>query len=228
MSFDLLRCHVGNRPHDRAGVGQCALGRVARHFFVAFLKFRQTKVQKLHAVARQHDIAGFQISVYHAVTMRVVQRVGDLDGGAQGERHRQRAILQSPRQGGTLEIFHDEEDVRSVLTDVMECADIRVRDARDGARFVPEPFDPAAWRVHEVAWEQLDGDGPIESRIARAKNFTHPTGAKRCQDLEWAETGSRGEPHMRRQSIAMAIKILSPTLHSVSRAAQSRSTTHCS
>jgi hypothetical protein len=72
---------------------------------------------------------------------------------------------------------------------------------------VPEPFDPARWRVHELACEQLDGDGPIEPRIVRSINLAHPTGAKRGQDLEWPETGARGEPHMRPQSIAIQFNV---------------------
>ena len=81
----------------------------------------------------------------------------------------------------------------------MQCADIRVCDAGDGARFVAEPFNPPAWRVHELAREKLDGNDPIKSRIARTIDFTHPSGAQRRQDLEWAESDSRGEPHRDRQ-----------------------------
>ena len=140
-------------------------------------------------------LPGFEISVHDAVSMRVVQRVGDLDGGAQREWQRQRAVLQSPREGRAVDILHHQEDGRAVLTDVMERADIRMRDAGDGARFVAEPFDPAAGRVHELAREQLDGDGPIEPRIARTVDFAHSPGTERCQDLERAEAGARGEPH---------------------------------
>jgi hypothetical protein len=72
-------------------------------------------------------------------------------------------------------------------------------DAGDDARFVAEAFDPAAWRVHELAREQLDGDGPIESRVASPIDFTHASGAQRGQDFEWAKSGSRNEPHGRRR-----------------------------
>ena len=70
-------------------------------------------------------------------------------------------------------------------------------DAGDGAGFVAKPFDSAARRVHELAREELDGDGPIESRIARTVDFTHSPGPEGCQDLERAEAGARGEPHCR-------------------------------
>ena len=115
------------------------------------------------------------------------------------EWQRQRAVLQPPREGRAVDILHHQEDRRTVLTDVMKRADIRMRDAGDGASFVAEPFDAAAWRVHELAREQLDGDGPIESRIARTVDFAHSPGTERCQDLERAEAGARGEPHDERR-----------------------------
>ena len=178
-----------------ASVSRAAQGRIRRHLLVAFSQLGQTEVEKLHAVASQHDVAGLQIAVHDAASMRVVQGIGDPDGGPQGERQRQRAVLQPPREGHAVEILHHQEDRRTVLADVMECADIRMRDAGDGASFVAEPFDPAAWRVHELAREQLDGDGPIESRVARTVDFTHSPGTERCQDLEWAEAGAGRETH---------------------------------
>ena len=127
--------------------------------------------------------------------MRVVQGVGDPDGRPLGEREREGAVLQSSGECRAVDILHDQEDGRTVLTDVMKRADVRMRDARDGASFVAEPFDPATWRGHQLAREELDGDGPLESRIASPVDFPHSPGTERCQDLERAETGARGEPH---------------------------------
>src|SRR5262245_10132319 len=75
----------------------------------------------------------------------------------------------------------------------MERADIRVGDARDGASLLAETLD--ADSVHDLAGQELDGNGPIESRITSTIDFPHPSGAKRCQDLKRAEAGSRYEPH---------------------------------
>ena len=188
-------------------VSRSLLRRINRRLLVAFLQLGQAEVEQLHAVARQHDVAGLEIPVHHAVPMRVVQRIGDLDGDAQRERQRQRAVLQPPREGHAVDVLHHQEDRRAVLTDVMERADIRMGDAGDGARFVAEPFDPAARRVHELAREQLDGDGPIEPRIARTVDFAHSPGTERCQDLERAEAGARGEPHCRgrRQGVSTGV-----------------------
>ena len=173
----------------------CASGRINWNLLVAFLQFRQAKVEKLHAVACQHDVAGLDISVHHAVSMRVVKRIGDPDGGTQGEGKRQRAILEPPREGVALDILHDEEDRRTVLTDVVQCADIRMRDACDDASFVAEPFDPGTWRGHQFARQNLEGDSPLEPRIAGTVDFAHSPGAEWCQDLERAETSAGCEPH---------------------------------
>jgi hypothetical protein len=84
----------------------------------------------------------------------------------------------------------------------MERADIRMRDARDGASFLSEAFDPVARRGHQLAREQLEGDGPVESRIASPVDLTHSPGTERCQDLEWAEAGAGSEPHRNWGSIS--------------------------
>ena len=133
----------------------------------------------------------------HAVPMRVVQGVGDLDGGAQREWQRQRAVFESPGERRAVDILHHQEDRRAVVADVMERADIGVCDAGDGAGFVAKPFDSAARRVHELAGEELEGHGPIESRIARTVDLTHSPGPEGGQDLERAEAGAGGEPHCR-------------------------------
>ena len=76
---------------------------------------------------------------------------------------------------------------RSVLTDVVERADIRVRDAGDRARFLPEAVDTPARRVDELAGQELDGNDPIEPRIVRPIYLAHPTRAERREDLVGAQ-----------------------------------------
>ena len=127
--------------------------------------------------------------------MCVVKRIGDPDGGAHGEWKRQRAILKPPREGVALDILHDEEDRRTVLTHVVQCADIGMRDACDDASLVAEPFDPGTWRGQEFTRQNLEGDSPLEPRIAGAVDFAHPPGAEWCQDFERAETSAGREPH---------------------------------
>jgi hypothetical protein len=114
-----------------------------------------------------------------AVSVRVVQRIGDPNGCAQGKRQRERTVLEAPGECRSVDMLHHQEDGGAVFTDVMEGADIRMRDACDGAGFVPEAFD--SWIVgrDQLAREELDGDDPLESRIASPVHFTHSPGAER-------------------------------------------------
>jgi hypothetical protein len=113
----------------------------------------------------------------------------------QGEGHRERAVFESAGESGAGDMLHHQEDGRAVLADVVECADVRMRDARDRPRFLPEALDPAARRGHELARQDLDGDDSIQSRIAGPVDFAHPPRAERGQDLEGAEAGAGIEPH---------------------------------
>ena len=133
--------------------------------------------------------------MHHALPMRVVQRIGDLDRRAQRNGQRQRAVLESRRQSDAFHVLHHQEDRGAVLPDVVQRADMWMGNAGDGARFATKPFDPAAGRVQELAREQLDGDRPIEPRIACPIHFAHPPGTERRQDLERAKTGAGRESH---------------------------------
>ena len=77
----------------------------------------------------------------------------------------------------------------------MECADIWVCDAGDGASFVAEALDPAAGRVHDFGRKQFDRDGSIEARVARAVHLAHPARAERGDDLVLSKSGSCGNQH---------------------------------
>ena len=54
-------------------------------------ELRQAEVEQLHARLRQHHVARLQIAVDDAVPMRLVERLGDLDGDSAGLVERQRA-----------------------------------------------------------------------------------------------------------------------------------------
>ena len=73
-----------------------------------------------------------------ALTVRLVQSAGDLDGILQNLRRRQRTSLQPLRQRLAFQILHDQV-VGPVLTaDVMDSADMGMVQTRDAARFALE------------------------------------------------------------------------------------------
>src|SRR5436309_200769 len=81
------------------------------------------------------------------------------------------------------------------FADVVQRADVRVGQLRDGARFPVEPL--AELRVRgQRAWQNLDGDDPVEPRVAGAIDLAHPAGTKRSQDLVGTELRSSREAHL--------------------------------
>jgi len=82
FAFHLLRSHVLERSDDRLFLGEVfllggRLGRARRRFVRR--ESGQAEVQKLHAGLREHRIAGFQVAMDNAGSMRGVQFVGDLN-----------------------------------------------------------------------------------------------------------------------------------------------------
>src|SRR5262245_25927233 len=126
--------------------------------------------------------------------MRVVQRIGDRNGCVQRSGKRKRAVLESSGECRAGDILHHQEDGRIVLADVVERADIRMRDTSDGASLVAESLDSAPRRRRQLAREQLDCYGAIEPRVASPVHLTHSPGTQRGKDFEWAEASARVEP----------------------------------
>ena len=99
FGFDLLRCHVLQRAEDRSFARDrsphCGELRFWSNRSNVLLQLRQAKIEQLRAGLCKHDVAGLQIAVRDALAMRLVQRVGDLDGVLQDLLNRQRAFHQT-------------------------------------------------------------------------------------------------------------------------------------
>jgi len=70
------------------------------------------------------------------------------------------------RQRLTLEVFHDEVVGPILVADVVERANMQVRQLRDGAGFAVEPF-PELRIASESLKEDLDCDGTIKTCVTR-------------------------------------------------------------
>ena len=75
-----------------------------------------------------------------AGAVRLVERLGDLNGDFQRFADRQRAVLQPRRQRLAFEVLHDEERGAPLLADVVERADVRVIELRDRPCLPLEPI----------------------------------------------------------------------------------------
>src|SRR5262249_8476531 len=81
-----------------------------------------------------------------------------------------------------LEQFHDEERLPSILTYVMNSADIRMVQRGNGPGFALKTFESNAARG-VGAGEKLQSNVAVESGISGAEYRTHSTGAKSPLDL---------------------------------------------
>src|SRR6266699_1694576 len=75
------------------------------------------------------------------------------------------------------------------FADVEECADVRMGESRDGARFAVEAL--AELRVGgQRLGEHFDRDGAIETRVSAFVHLAHAACPERSQDLVGAEPRS--------------------------------------
>ena len=156
--------------------------------------FRQPEVEQLRAALGQHHVTRLQIAMHHVVSMCRIESVRDLNPDLQRLVDRQRAFLQPVGERLTVEQLHHEERRAVVLSYVMERADMRVRQLRDGSRFPVQPVFEL--RVpSERGAQDLDGDGPVEPRVARLVDFAHAPRAERREDLVGAEASANGQGH---------------------------------
>src|SRR5262249_33667065 len=93
------------------------------------------EVHELDTRARQHDVRRLQVAVYDALTVRVIERVGDLDRVPHDLRDGKRTADQAMRERLAVDVFHDQERLPAGLAAVVQRADVRMIQVRDGARF---------------------------------------------------------------------------------------------
>ena len=79
-------------------------------------------------------------------------------------------------------------------SDVVERADVRVRQLRDGLRLALEAL-PRVGRRGDLGRQNLDGDDAIEARVAGFVDLAHPARADGRLNLIGPETCSGREPH---------------------------------
>ena len=117
----------------------------------------------------------------------------------------QRASTQALRQGFAVDQLHDEKPRIAAVDlggpDIVECADMWMRQPRDGPSLALEAF-AAAGLIGEIAGEHLDGDFTIEPCVSRAIDLAHAAGAEQPENLE------RAEPRPRRQGADARRKIV--------------------
>src|ERR1700726_2108880 len=118
----------------------------------------------------------------HALAVRLVQRIGNLDGVLQYLLQRQRAFHESLREGLAFQIFHHEEIDSVLLANVEESADVRMIQAGDDASFALESLTQFS-SVSEMTRKNLNGDNSAEASITGLVNFAHSARTDRGEDF---------------------------------------------
>jgi hypothetical protein len=115
------------------------------------------------------------------------QPIGDVNRNLQRLIEQERTFFQPMLQRLSFEIFHDEIGRPGLLADVIEGANMRMRELRDGASLTVEPLTKLGIGSKGIA-EDFDRDGAIQARVAVFVHFSHATGTDGGLNLVWAET----------------------------------------
>ena len=179
----LLGRHVRRRPENDAGAGEPRLGRgLGRRPLGRTGQFGQAEVEDLGVAARgQHDVAGLDVAVNHALCMRGGERISHLLRDANRLGDRERATCQPFGQGLALDVLHGNEHRAVVLTDFVDSADVRVIESRCRLRLAQQSgvrrgVGAGRGRQH------LDGHAAIERGILAEVDLAHAARAQRPQD----------------------------------------------
>ncbi len=102
--------------------------------------------------------------MYDSAAMRFVQRIGNLHAVLEHLLQRQRAFLQPLRQRLPFDALHHQVTDAVLATNIVQHADVRMIQARDGFGFSFEPLP--AYRISgKLLRQNLDRHRAIEPRI---------------------------------------------------------------
>ena len=128
------------------------------------------------------------------VTMRFVQRLGDLNAVAEGLLHRQRTLFQPLLERFAFDELHYQVISPFVMTDVVERADVRIAQRGNGARFAIESL-PKLGIGREMRGKDFQRDDAVEARVGAAIHLAHAARADRCDDFIRPEARARRDGH---------------------------------
>ena len=165
----LLRRHVVRCPDDGAGLGETsrAVGTEA-----AGDRPGQAEVEQLHAVRRQEQVRRLQVAMDHPARVQRIEGVENLqgDGGGIGRRERPARHARAERFAG--QELHRQDQPAVGFLDLVELADVGMRDAGGGPGLAPHPF---ARRVVGLAANRLQRNRAVKPLVAGRVDDSHAT-----------------------------------------------------
>ena len=140
---------------------------------------REPEVQDLDDTRIGHlDVGRLQVAVDDAELVRRFEALGDLPGEREplGERQAARVLVERSARHE----LHDERPNRRGVLDAMHVRDVRVIEGGDRAGFAFEA-------VAEFAGRLLDRDEPVQSRVARLVDLSHPAFPQFFENAIWTK-----------------------------------------
>ena len=126
--------------------------------------------------------------------VRLLQRVRDLGSQAQGLIEGDRPLRDAVRERLALEELHDQVFGRTFPADVVERADVRMRELGDRPRLAFEAL-ARLLGIRQSGRQDLDRHLAAEPRVPRPVDLSHPARAERRKDLVGTEAGAGGKAH---------------------------------
>ena len=180
-----LRWHVAQRAGD--GTGLFGLPRHGLARSESRHAPGHPEIQHLHVgLGGDHDVGGLEVRVNQTGFMRVRERVGNLERVAARHIERQRAAVQTLLQRDALHQLHAQVGPAVVLADVVDVADIRMREPRRLPRLGQQA---GVGRRVAAAPQHLEGVIALEPQMPGAVHVAHPAGSQPLADLVIADPG---------------------------------------
>src|SRR6185436_5419423 len=114
---------------------------------------------------------GLQVAVHDPLLVQRGERAEHRQRDLDGVTGRQRPAGEAVAERLPVEELHREKQAVAVFVDLVELADVRMADARGGARLAPEALPLLAAGVPRT--DALDGDRTVQAVVMRGVDDTH-------------------------------------------------------
>ena len=195
LAAHLLGAHVAERPEDRPLSSVLVADGLGGHEGVGAPAGRldlrsQAEVEDLEpTLLRDPEVVGLQVAMDDAPLVGGGETLGHLDRQLDGLSGRERALLEPSSQRLALEELHHGVGGVAFAAHVEDAGDARVIQRRHGPRLAFEACERFGV-PGQVPRQHLDGDEPVQPRVARLPHLTHAACAERGEGL----VGSELEP----------------------------------
>ena len=128
----------------------------------------------------------------YAVFVRTIKTLANIGPILQNLCHWQRTFGQTVRQCLPFQKFHDQVVGAILMANIVQRANIRMIERRDGTGFAVEAL-LSFGTLRKMVGKDFDRDRAIESRIERTIDFAHTTRTQRGLNLVGPEFRARGQ-----------------------------------